>query len=528
MHATGPENGELWTRVGERVLPVIRSVQNIPIYYVTVLRAQGAAYYVSSVSGANGMPAYPNMRPVGIDPFGSDEQLYAGVHQSVLGEGGFMIDSRVYGAQVADVQAWSAWYGGAHLAERGVGEGMLEETSPDMGTNWHVEQGVFTRTEKGLSTHGTHNLALLSGAVPSGLVHAVLETGATVSTMGLHWRVEDAQNHWSVEVGPTQAQLVNTVGGERYVIATDTTQMLSPNTVYSLQVLDTGSTFGIHLDGHLVFGIRFSDLTGQTACGIGIRMTGTSAQSYIRSIEAHPRELRLPDELDLGPPWQPDSGPVVVRDHFDGSSSPLEGTTTATGGKRWERTIGTGEINLTGTRGACVDADVDHPCPGRTVYTLPWDDPGYADVEIDVIPPGTQRGEGHKGRGALVFWQDEANYLIINNFFSDRYEGRAISSFFHFAGEDDLYRAVWANIGDRIHWGQSFTFRVVFDGMHYQASVNGEPVLYRALTDVYPGMKPLKINRIGFGVNWEFGDDTGTRFSRFEARWGHKGLPKNE
>ena len=61
--------------------------------------------------------------------------------------------------------------------------------------------------------------------------------------------------------------------------------------------------------------------------------------------------------------------------------------------------------------------------------------------------------------------------------------------------------------------------------MHYLAYVNGEPVLYRALRDVYPEMAPLKINRIGFGVNWEFGDDTGTQFSRFVAKRGRTTRP---
>ena len=48
--------------------------------------------------------------------------------------------------------------------------------------------------------------------------------------------------------------------------------------------------------------------------------------------------------------------------------------------------------------------------------------------------------------------------------------------------------------------------------------LNDEPVLYRALTDVYPECQPLRIHAVGIAANWEFGDDTGSRFDHFVAR----------
>ena len=48
--------------------------------------------------------------------------------------------------------------------------------------------------------------------------------------------------------------------------------------------------------------------------------------------------------------------------------------------------------------------------------------------------------------------------------------------------------------------------------------LNGEPVLYRALSDVYPECEPLRIRAVGIVANWEFGDDTGSRFDHFVAR----------
>ena len=57
-----------------------------------------------------------------------------------------------------------------------------------------------------------------------------------------------------------------------------------------------------------------------------------------------------------------------------------------------------------------------------------------------------------------------------------------------------------------------------FDGLHYRAYVDGEAVLYRAMTDIYPNFQPLRIQQVGLAANWEWGNDTGSRFTRFEAK----------
>jgi hypothetical protein len=59
---------------------------------------------------------------------------------------------------------------------------------------------------------------------------------------------------------------------------------------------------------------------------------------------------------------------------------------------------------------------------------------------------------------------------------------------------------------------------VVFDGVQYLVFVNDEPVLMRALTDVYPNFNRLTINRVGILANWEWGNDTGSVFNQFVAR----------
>ena len=42
------------------------------------------------------------------------------------------------------------------------------------------------------------------------------------------------------------------------------------------------------------------------------------------------------------------------------------------------------------------------------------------------------------------------------------------------------------------------------------ALVDGETVLYRALTDIHPHATRLDIRRVGVVANWEWGEDTGS------------------
>lgn len=118
----------------------------------------------------------------------------------------------------------------------------------------------------------------------------------------------------------------------------------------------------------------------------------------------------------------------------------------------------------------------------------------------------------------MIFWQDDEHYVIVNNWLNDSYGGASVSCFSCVGGFEDLYDAVWTNVGDRVRWGVPHRFRVVFDGVHLLMLVDDEPVLYRALTDIYPEAARLRIGRVGLVANWEWGNDTGSRFRRFAAR----------
>jgi hypothetical protein len=143
--------------------------------------------------------------------------------------------------------------------------------------------------------------------------------------------------------------------------------------------------------------------------------------------------------------------------------------------------------------------------------------PGFTDLEVTITPPGSSRGARHQSTAGLIVFQDDDNYFICNFWLSDSYAGGSVSTFFKYRGFEDLYDAVWTNIGNRISHGLPTRLRVCCDGKQYLVFLNDEPVLYRAFRDVYSDFEPLAIKRVGLVANWEWGCDTGSVFEDFKA-----------
>jgi hypothetical protein len=518
MHATGPENGELWARCGEAALAAVRGVQNLQVYYVVVLRETGAAYYASSVPDAHGLGCYPELRPLAIDPFGTDQELYAGLHQSTLGQIGFRLDTRVYGTRIARVGAWSQWYGSAMSADRLHGSGALRGSQADIGGAWEVASGDFERTASGARPTADGSVALLGCRAPAGLVHALVRTGNAFAAVALLWRHVNDANHWRLSLDSRGAALVRVNGGVREEVARSDAVRLIAGRAHSVQVLDDGNHIGVHLDGTLLFGRRFEDRTLAPAARVGFATSGSDTNLLVERFEAHPRSCALPGCLDMGRPWYRLGERLLARDDFEGPERDLHGKPTGCGTGVWQRSIGSGTFRVTGEGSARIVATAQQPCPGRTAYTLDWMQPGFADLEVEITPAGTAKGQGEHGLCGFILWQDPDNYVTLNIWRYDSYDGASISTFFQIDGFEDLYDAIWANVGNRVFWGKPCRLRMVFDGMHYMAFVNDQPVMYRALTDVYPDAKRLEINRVGLLANWEWGTDTGSRFRHFKAR----------
>jgi len=518
IHAIVPEGGELWAHVGANAAPTVRGLQNLPMYYTVVLREQGAAYYASSPAAVPGVGEFPEMRLVAIDAFNRDDTLYAGIHQSVLGEIGFRVDTRVYGAQVVKVPELSAWYGSAHGADSLTGDGPLASLAAEIGGNWSVSEGRLLRIDRGTVGLDESNMALLSLSSPAGLVHMLIDCDDhPVDSVALIWRAANERNFWSLEVGSGHAQLAVVEEGrwQRHVRIAG--RHLAPNTVSSLQVYDDGEAIRVYLNGSLVYGTTVHDTRLQAATGVGLRIAGLRSNVAVRSFEAHPRGIRMPGLLELGRPRFVLGEQIVATDDFAGPPGDLAGHPTTRGDLQWDRLIGIGVIELTGSNSAKVKASAREPCPGRTAYVVRWPNPRFADLQVTITPAGRARGTGEKGRAGLIFWQDPGNYLILSAFVED-WPAMSIAAFFKVAGFEELFDAVWSNVGGRLHWGEPHDFRVAFDGREFAAYINGEPILYRALTDVYPDCEEFAINRVGIVANWEWGNDTGSAFQNFVGR----------
>lgn len=513
MTALGSENGELRLSSGKTLLSVISRVQNLPIYYVAVLREQGAAYYVASVEGAPGFAAYPYLRPVGIASYGDDPHVYAGVFQSVMGEIGFHANTRVQGIRAAQLAQFRRWFGSAQAADLLTNAGGLEGQA-EIGGCWQVHSGGFTCGQHGAFPTG-EGFASLRPASPSGLIHVFAKSQSAHGRAGIAWRAGDDRNYWLLSVDGDGCCLSLIEAGTRLPIAATHDRRIEPDVLHTLQVLDDGSTFRCFLDGRMLFGAPICDERCREHVGVGVQAEGDIA---LRSFEAHPRQIPMPAILEIGKTWTQAGEAVVLYDPLSGSGEELSGSDSGRGGKTWQRSLGEGVFHRC-ENGAMVAASTDRPNPGRTLYTIDCDCSDFADVAVTMTPPGSCMGQGHMGRGGLVFWQDRENYVVVSVWLDDVFNGSAsVSSFFRLEGYEEIYDAVWTNVGRRIQWGIPFDLRVQCDGMHYRVYVDGEPVLQRALSDVYADATRLMINRVGVAANWEWGDDTGTSFKDFVVR----------
>ena len=519
IRALGPENGELCTRSCDRLTPAFRGLQNLQTYYIVLLREQGAAYYAASVDNAKGLAAFPYMRLVGIDPHETPgDSVYAGLYQSALGQVGFRVDTRLYDLQAKVLPDLSKWYGTAQTADalKADERVVLEEgATAEIGGSWHSVKGKLEKTNRGLIASAENSSALIDMPEPAGAIHVVIEAGDRTPGCGLLWRTQDEHNTWGLFLENGHCQIKFRVDGEWSSIATEERFGLQCGASNMVQILDEGHSFSLYLDGRLLCDRWFTDTRLQDASQLGLCLSNSS--TAFSQLEAHPRNIPIPSELKLGTPWQPSGTDILVSDNFAGPVQDLS-EHRAEDGTQWQRSIGLGQMKLTGEGSLKVNASLAQPNPGRLAYTVAWSNPLFADVSVDISPPGTARHQGEKGRGGLIFWQDPDNYITVSQWLDDSYGGASISSFYHIDGFEEIYDAVWTNVGGRVHWGRQMNYRIAFDGLNFITYIDGEPVLYRSLTDVYPRLSRLSIQRVGLVANWEWGDDTGSVFSRFVAK----------
>ncbi len=284
-----------------------------------------------------------------------------------------------------------------------------------------------------------------------------------------------------------------------------------------LQVLDDGNRLMAYVDGEPLAQGWIVDSRLHDETKVGFLLDGAVSLGPV-DLEAHPRQVMLPQVLEMGAPWFRKGTQEVIADDFSGARGDLEGRQTPVGGKQWHRLIGSGVFEVTGRGSAAIQGTPQRPCPGRTAYCIDWPHPEFVDLEVTVTPPDEDSDKRAVTTAGFILYQDAENYVTLNAFRSSFYPAGSVSTFFKFNGFEDVYDAIWSNVGDRILYGKPTRLRLTCDGERYLVFLNDETVLYRAFRDVYPDLKRLVIRKVGLVANWEFGTDTGSKFEQLRMR----------
>ena len=307
MHALGPENGELWAGGPESRTRSLRGVQNVPLSLMAIVRDGGVVYYVSSINGTPGMAPHPRFSPVAVDYSPPGDELYLGIQQSVLGQIGFRLDTRINGVRIAHVPGYRLWCGGAHAAERIINQGTLEGAVAELGGRWRVIVEPASRDAGNQASTCTGTVAVLDPGSPSGLLHAIVALGINgLTRVGLVWRCLDERNHWRVELSACTSEIVLVEEGERNVVASRGHRDFIGNQAHRIQVLDNGSQLMAYVDGEPLLEGWLLDPRLEKGTKVGIFLDEPDqGHESIRSFEAHPRQIRVSESLDMKMPNVP-------------------------------------------------------------------------------------------------------------------------------------------------------------------------------------------------------------------------------
>lgn len=479
VHSSGGDNGELWVRTEGKDLPVLRGLPNVPLLLVIVQTPLHAVYFVSSAERGIG-GCYPLMRPMAVTRHRQREARFAGIHQSVLGQIGFRVDTRVYGVRVAAVPESKALLGLVDGFGGSDGSRVAEcSGAPPGGIEW---------------------------SEPAGLVYLEFALSAGGSARVGFGGVE-GESTYELTLGAGRVRLeLRGADGEGQHIGEEPWDARGTLTCLQLAVRDDG----VHV---VVDGVqRFLLPSCAGPRRLEVNTTEEAGKAVVRCLQVLPRDVLVPEELRVRMPCVSAGREVAFEERFSGAAGELDAAGT------WRKELGAARIVVRPEGGAEVRDARSLTSRGRTIYTRPWRDREFADLEVRVRPPGRGRGEGQEGRAGVVFWQDPDNYVIVGTWLHDHFDGASISSFYRLDGYEDIYDAVWTNVGSAIRWGVPYGLRVLCDGERFTAYVDGRAVLHRALGDVHRRVTSLAIRRVGIVANWEWGNDTGSVFEAFIAR----------
>jgi hypothetical protein len=465
-----------------------------------VLREQGAVYMLGGLPGGP-MAASPKATPVGLDQSQTFKEVFA-----TLTSRGQGYDHRLRYAQLVDVPAWGNWYATAHAADSLTGRGTLGTAS--IGGEWQLS-GSLSRGPDGAFSHdGSAASAILEPKAPSQLVAAKIITAEQPQTVQFYFR-RKGDSYWMVQLEENRVVLVKVQDGKAEEVEQTGGKRLEANHTHQVQVLDTGDSFRVFVDGAGVFYRRSNSLAAQTEIGFGLE-DGPASGSSVQYLEAHPREVMLPQLLQLPPVFQTRGNKVVAGDDFAGPAGPLSGRKTPSGGLVWKQSLGKEPLVLGGNglaevRGAPSDF---------VLYGLPWPDSKFADLEATLIPPGTAYDQGQTMFAGVYFKQDHNTMLLVRARINDDQTDNAEYEWLLMRrGQVEVNRRV--ALGERIKHGKPMLMRVSTNGEDIVGWLDGVPVQTFRWGDVYPGDPPLQIREVGI---WYDHPDNGGLLDRFVAR----------
>jgi hypothetical protein len=523
VRATGPHNGELTVTGRSGPVALFKGLQNLPVHYVAVRRQAGVVHYAASAyAGARGLPEAPWLRPLLIDDQDRPEHAYVGVSQGVSGQIGFSCDTRVQEVRVCDVPAFARWSTSALLADRFAGrDDAVGGRAAEVGGVWSCSGTALGVDEDGVHLLGTGTGSLHADIESLGLLRVVVE-GIDDGGIELSWGSDGDRTGGgacSLAISATELTLVGRgADGERW---RETASLQLDRGAHAVQVRDDGREVLVVVDGLAVLSAPHPgtpDWNDDVAGTLLVRLNG-SGRMHLRDLEVHGRRIPAPAGLlpavavvPLGddPPW-------LVED-FEVPTDELDGMAAGPAGS-WHRRMGPARLEVPTPGTARFDASLEAPVASRTTYLLDWPDPAHCDIELVASPPPAAAGQrGQRCRVGLALWQDDDTYMIVNIYLDEAYPAASASTFFTFRGFEDIYDAVWSNLGDLVSADNPFRMRLVSDGERFLVLVNDEPVLHRAFSDVHPATDRLQIRRAGIVANWEWGHDTGSLLHRFVAR----------
>ncbi|RMD61097.1 MAG: hypothetical protein D6824_08460, partial [Planctomycetota bacterium] len=329
-----------------------------------------------------------------------------------------------------------------------------------------------------------------------GLLRLTLPSQALEQPASLRWGSEN--DTLALHAECDSLALVRSAGGESTTLATHNLPARAGD--LEIQALDDGAAVSCAIDGVQAFD---GPVAVERSDAEGAALVELEAPVEARCLVV-PRAVQPLRELAVEAPTVRPAGQVVAADDFAGTEGDINGRTTPLGALPWRRRWGRGVFERTGSGQLRVRASVAAPCPGRTIYALPWRHAGGVEASVVITPPGTARGQRERCRAGFAFLQDQRNMLLVNVWLDDRYNTTSISTFYRFAGFEDIFDAVWSCMGERrVVWGRPFELRVRFDEERFLACVDGEPILVRAVSDVQPWRRRLQVREVGLLANWE-------------------------